>query len=334
MGPVPPRSQVRRSLVVALVLIGVGGLGACTSEAGGDGVGSRSAASSTSVPPPSSTTTTLPEVVPFVLGPDEPVPEVKATATLAVEALGNYGFGEDGIAAAQVRLAGLPVAVEVAEQAGPLLVPGSASRLEVVYPQLGGLTGDAASVMTVVRQRLFSATGESIVTRTVDVRLAFSANSWTVTSLASVGGEPPTVAAPSPIGATVLANPRIELPDSARWDIESGRVGDQLLTVLDRLGVAHTLSVTVLASGHPHEVFGGTSVSNHTEGRGVDIWAVDGVPVASAHAVDSPVYVLVQQLLAEGVTELGSPWDLDGPGQGASFTNTVHQDHLHIAFDG
>ena len=48
-----------------------------------------------------------------------------------------------------------------------------------------------------------------------------------------------------------------------------------------------------------------------------------------------PLHQLVEELLARGaVTELGSPWDLDGVGSGASFTNVVHQDHLHLAFDG
>ena len=65
----------------------------------------------------------------------------------------------------------------------------------------------------------------------------------------------------------------------------------------------------------------------------MDIWAVDGLPVVAQRVTGSVVRGLVQELMTLGVTEIGSPWDLDGPG-GASFTNVVHQDHLHVAFDG
>lgn len=74
-------------------------------------------------------------------------------------------------------------------------------------------------------------------------------------------------------------------------------------------------------------------MSNHTEGRGADIWAIDGQPVVSLRDPTGPIPGLVQGLVNVGATEVGSPFDIDGPG-GASFTNEVHQDHLHVAFDG
>jgi hypothetical protein len=30
---------------------------------------------------------------------------------------------------------------------------------------------------------------------------------------------------------------------------------------------------------------------------------------------------------------VGSPWDLDGEGDRRSFTDAVHQDHIHIAVE-
>lgn len=299
----------------------------CTT--GGDGGSTPIGAEPTA---PTTTSTTLPPVEPYQLVPGEPVPEVKALAVRVLEALGNYDAGS-GLPGAAARLAGLAVAPAVPAQAGSLLHPSAASRLEVVYPQLGGFTEEAAAIMVVVRHSLFEGGEETTAVRTVDVRLEHSPSGWSVVSLGSVGGEPPAAPATTPAGAAVLANPNIELPDSARWDIESGRIGDQILLLLDQLGRDRRLAVTVLATGHPREVFGSASVSNHTEGRGVDIWAVDDIPVISDRAEGGVVQSLVTDALAAGATEVGSPWDLDGPGRGASFTNLVHEDHVHVAFD-
>lgn len=281
-----------------------------------------------------STTVTLPRPTPYEVLPGEPARDAKVATVRVLEALGNYEEGGGTPQEARERLAGLAAAPDVAGQVAPLLVPDTVSTLEIVYPQLGGLTEDAASVMTVVRHRTLDDAEITVVSRTIDVRLQLSADGWAVTSIASTGGEPIADPMTSPAGGAVLANTAIELPDSARWDIEAARVEDRILEVLNRVADRRRVSVTVLASGHPHEVFGGSSVSNHTKGRGVDIWAVDGTPVFEQRDVGGPLYQLVEDLLAEGVTELGSPWDLDGVGSGASFTNTVHQDHVHIAFDG
>jgi len=265
--------------------------------------------------------------------PGEPVPEAKQAAADAVQALTTFDAGPDPAAIAGAALARLGDPVELVGQAGPLLVAGAASAGDIVYPQLGGLTVEAASVMVVVRQRLLTDGVARAVVRTVDVRLARRGPAWAVTGIESTGGAPPEPApAPSAAAAPVLDNANIALADSARWDILAGGVDDRVLAVLAMVGREHRLDVTVLASGHPHEVFGSSHVSNHTAGRAVDIWALDGQPVLAQRDPSGPLANLARSLLAGGVTELGGPWDLDGPG-GASFTNTVHQDHLHVGFD-
>ena len=265
--------------------------------------------------------------------PGEPAPEVKQLASDALQAMATYdvGGGTPIAAAARLGARGNTAAVDAA---AALLLPDAASAIDIVYPQLGGLTNTEASVMVVFRHRLLQGGEERVVTRTGDVRLERGPAGWSVATIASLGGEPGPPAPVSPAGQAVLDNDRLDLPDSARWDITAGRIDDRVLDLLARLTVDHTLSVTVLATGHPHNVFASESVSNHTVGRGVDIWAVDGQPVVAQRDPASPLRTLVEQLLREGVTELGSPWDLDGTGRGASFTNTVHQDHLHLAFDG
>src|SRR3546814_10824469 len=79
-------------------------------------------------------------------------------------------------------------------------------------------------MMVVVRPRTLVGDEERTVTRTVDVRLEKGADGWTVSELASTGGEPPVSPAVTPTGEAALANPNLELSDTARWDIEAGRI--------------------------------------------------------------------------------------------------------------
>jgi hypothetical protein len=106
-------------------------------------------------------------------------------------------------------------------------------------------------------------------------------------------------------------------------------VDDALLAILDRLAAAHVLDVTVLRTGHPREVFGTGRTSNHTRGRAVDIWRVDGRPVVgpgTPRALLREVMVLAGRL---GATEVGGPFDVNGSGPGF-FSDDVHRDHLHV----
>lgn len=263
----------------------------------------------------------------------EPVPEAKRAASDVVQALTTFAAQADPAAAVALAVGRLGAPGHVVDQAGGLLVPGAASAGDIVYPQLGGLTDEAASVMVVVRQRLLEGTARRSVVRTVDVRLARRSGVWAVTSVESAGGRPPPPSvAPSRVAQALLAVDNVVLPDSARWDILDGTVDDRVLAILAQLGAEHRVDVTTLATGHPYNVFGTQRVSNHTRGRAVDIWAVDGRPVIDQRDPSGPLATLARGLLAQGVSELGGPWDLDGPG-GASFTNVVHQDHLHVGFD-
>src|SRR3546814_12937613 len=106
------------------------------------------------------------------------------------------------------------------------------------------------------RHRTLWCDEERTVTRTVDVRLEKGADGWTVSELASTGGEPPVSPAVTPHGEAALANPNLELSDTARWDIEAGRTSDPILEALNGPASETPLSDTVLATGHPPNVFG------------------------------------------------------------------------------
>lgn len=223
-------------------------------------------------------------------------------------------------------------AARLASVVAPLVQPGAESVGLVVYPQLGGVSPTAASVMVVTEQRIrWPDRAESVVTRVLDVRLRLDGEEWAFEELASIGGQP--VDRPDsvdPLAAAVLDHARITLPDSARWDILTGQVDPVVLQTMLAIAERHDYAVAVLSSGHPFNVFATDRQSNHSRARAVDVYAVDGQLVALQRVDGSPAHQLAGWLYDSGVRELGSPW-LFGTG---SFTDVVHSDHLHIGFEG
>lgn len=279
-----------------------------------------------------STTAPLAPAVAWVPTASEVEPALKQIAAEVMRTLFTYGRSEGTVEAARARLDPAIADTAVADAAGPLLRATAEAAADVLYPQMGGLSGNRAAVMVVTRLRWREAGGDASETRTFDVRLIRREESWRVEALASLGGGRPD--RPAPLSTTarqVLEHPNIDLPDSARWDIEAGRVTNRVLEVLRSLGDAHRVRVAVLSSGHPVQVFGKVRTSNHIPGRAVDVWWLDG-PVVEQRAPDGPLRAVVRQLLDAGVTELGAPFDIDGA-PGTNFANLVHQDHLHIGFD-
>jgi hypothetical protein len=270
--------------------------------------------------------------------PYEPVdaethPNAKAVGAAVAQLLTTYDpdTSIEEVVAAATDGAGGREDVDVAR---PLHHPEGWSRGQVLYPQFGGLTEDRCSIMAVVRQLLGlpdGTTREEV--RTLDIRLRISGGEWRFEALASAGGEP--VERPEelpPEAVAVLDDPRIELPDSARWDIHRGATSLALLALMSRLADATGgYAVCVLESGHPINVFGTDRLSDHTRGRAVDIHRIADQLVIEDRHEGSGTDRAVSWLYDEPSRPIvGSPWALDGFG-GRSFTDAVHQDHLHVA---
>ena len=212
---------------------------------------------------------------------------------------------------------------------------GMWSRGTIEYAQLGGHRDDRISIMVVVRQELGgdgTADIERVETRTMDVRLVKGASGeWEFEELASAGGQP--VARPadlSPLAASVVDDPRIDLPDTAIWDIYSGRTDPALHKVMLDIAERTPYSVIVLKTGHPHNVFGTNRVSNHTVGRAVDIHELGSELVIDSHDTTSAIYSLSEWLVSRpDIREFGSPWLFDDA-VAHTFTDEVHHDHLHV----
>lgn len=214
---------------------------------------------------------------------------------------------------------------------------GAWSRGRVHYPQLGGLTDEAASVMVVTEQRWRDAeavedTSAASWVRTIDVRLRRAPDGpWRLEGVASVGGAPVDSEPPSQDAAALLTDDRVSLPDSSRWDILDGSIDPALVTLLRRIGERVPVGAVAVRSGHPVHVFDTDRVSHHTLGRAVDIHTVAGSEVVTQREEGTPAHDLVQWLYEQPeVAGIGSPWALDGFG-GRSFTDVVHQDHIHVA---
>jgi hypothetical protein len=164
----------------------------------------------------------------------------------------------------------------------------------------------------------------------VDVRVQLVDDEWEVVRLASVGG--PRVDRPADLTdlrAAVADDPRISMPDSSRWDIYSGHTTEAMLTRMLEIAEHTDYAVLVLGRGHPYHVFATESVSRHSVGQAMDVYAVGGELVVDSRFEGSPTWTLANDLFLNGIGSIGSPWAFDGFG-GRSFTDDVHQDHLHI----
>ncbi len=353
MMPTPGPHLSRRRLLVALLAAGAG---ACTrgrdaASDGATGTGSAAPSSATPSPPaapaPVAASPSPPPPPPFTPLPGESLPNAKRLAGRVAQQLTTYGTGEDALATATRALDPLlseasapsPLTADLlAPVVAPLVAPGT-STSTIDYAQLGGYTPATAparcSVMVVTRQVQVLPDGTRPTTiRTIDVRLEDLGEGWRLEAVADLGGVP--VAPPatlSPEAQAVLTDPRIALPDSARWDVHAGLIEPGTLLALSRMAGIAPFAVTVLRSGHPVNVFGAERLSDHTRGRAVDVWSVGGTPVLGT-PVDGPLAGAVARgMLGDQdlIKQVGSPWDLDAATSSRSFTDAVHADHLHVA---
>jgi hypothetical protein len=326
----------RRRLLAALAVSATGLAGACQAKQGSDGARAGTATSTAAAPgtmTPSSAPASGPPPA-FEPAPGEVLVQAKRVAARSVQRLATYRPDTSHKAVAADLLGPGRDPETLVKAAAALFVPDAASVGEVVYGQLGGLTTSAAVVMVVLRQRVSYENGQdTMTTRTLDVRLRRAGRRWVLGQLASAGGRPVARPADLPQAArAVLDDRRIQLPDSARWDIHRGLVDQRLLRIMLAMAERHPYAVAVLVSGHPRNVFGTGRRSNHNVGRAVDVYAVAGRPVVGQRHRGSAAYRLAGWLDQAGPTELGSPWRF-ADGGARSFTNTVHQDHIHIGLD-
>ena len=322
------RRLIPAGLGALLLLAGCGG------DGDGDGDGAqRKAVTSAKTPAPVATPARVEWPEPDRYDPDaaEEYPNGKRLAARAAATALTYPRGATAPAIARRLGASGGQRRELAAAVEDAVVPGMESTARVVYPQLAGVTSTSLGAMVVVRQRLRGADGQArTLTRVVDVRLRRDGGPWRLEEIGSVGGRPvPRPADLSAAARRVLDNPRITLSDSARWDIYRGSIDEGLLAALDDAAGRQSISVSVLRSGHPREVWQTSRPSAHSQGYAADVYAVGGRLVIRQREPGSPAHALTAALVAGGAAQVGSPWILP-PGGSRSFSDDVHQDHVHV----
>jgi hypothetical protein len=234
------------------------------------------------------------------------------------------------------RVAAVGQPPEPAAALVPLLDGTAASSLRIVYPQSGGLADNrlTARLMIVAEQHVVPASDPATADRrSLTVRLGAArpstADPWQVTEafLTEPITARPVSAASSAIQA-LLANPRVRLPEAARLDaLGPDGIDDRVAEVLNALSEQWVVDVSVLRSGHSVTVFGTDRTSNHAVGRGVDIWALDDIPIIEKSR--SPWRPAMELAADSGASEVGGPEEIAPE---PYFTNASHQDHIHIGF--
>lgn len=292
------------------------------------------AARASASPAPS---TGLPAAVSWRPGPGEIEPAAKLAAVRLVEALGTWPSGRGGPRNAAQRVAALgiagPLAARLAAEAGPLTPPADQAVVRVIDAQYGGLLPQTASVLIPCTQTTRTGGVVRQGGTTVDVRLDRTSAGWAVTALHP--GRPGPAA---PLGASaraVLAQPRIELPPASAADIRSGTVHENVLRAMLRLAETYRMSLSVVRSGHPLNVFGTSRPSDHPLGRAFDVWGIDGRPIVDPATPRSLITAFMRSAAATGSYNVGGPVRLSGgatPNQ--FFSDDTHHDHVHVGFTG
>ena len=303
----------------------VAGLIAATDREGGSSFGDGLSSFGDDPAPPDD-----PPIVPAYRPLSEEVaPKGKyLAAKVAQEAL-TYSRGDSAAAIARrLKKFGARVAPAVLR---PAVDPDSRSWAKTIYPQMSGITAETMGAMVVTQQRVEDSDGRvTSFSRVLDVRLVLTNGRWRLDELASVGGSPAKRTSKlSAVARQVLANRRIDLPDSARWDVLRGEVSDPLLQALQDASSGTSFRVAVLKTGHPPNVWATDTPSAHSLGLAADVWSVGGSPVLNQRETGSKAFALAESFVAGGALQVGSPWTFTTDGY-STFTDDVHQDHIHV----
>lgn len=305
---------------------------------------------------PTSTVEAIPlpaRATPFELVDAEEHSDVKQPGIDFLEATLNYQAGEHGIEAARQRVeqrGAVAYDDKALEDLKPLLDDSRAMSASIIYPQLGGLTDTEAALIVVLDVARQTASELRAATRVLDVRMTYSGGVWEVSRVVSTGGKPAETVVHSSASSAVenhgteelneverdfVEARGIDLPDSSFADILTDEIHPLPLEILTDFSDDYDISVAVLRTGHPKNVFDTDRLSNHTRGRAIDVWAIDGIPVselAKRSKENNPAYEMMALALEMGADEVGGPWRISTQ-YGATFSNEVHLDHIHIGFE-
>jgi len=132
----------------------------------------------------------------------------------------------------------------------------------------------------------------------------------------------------------VLADPRIEIYECGRRDIQLGQIDRRVLATLEFLSLSgFKPTVSSLNCGHGFYTSSG-NVSEHSSGNAVDIARINGVPILGHQGKGSITDVVVQRLVTlQGLMrphQIISLMKFEGADN--TYAMDDHADHIHIGF--
>ena len=133
----------------------------------------------------------------------------------------------------------------------------------------------------------------------------------------------------------VLANPRVDIYECGRHDIQTGQVDRRVLATLEFLAASGLRpSVTSLKCGHGYYTTSG-NVSHHSSGNAVDIAAVNGITISPAtQGAGSITELTIQRLLTLQATmkpdQIISLMEFEGADN--TYAMGDHHDHIHVGW--
>jgi murein DD-endopeptidase MepM/ murein hydrolase activator NlpD len=133
----------------------------------------------------------------------------------------------------------------------------------------------------------------------------------------------------------VLNDPRVEIYDCGRRDIQSHIIDRRVLAMLEFLaGSGLRPYVSTLKCGHSYYVAGGGTVSEHTYGDAADIAKVNGIPIVGHQGPGSIADITVRRLLTlQGTMQPNQIISLmNYPGVSYAWAQGDHADHIHVGF--
>ncbi len=133
----------------------------------------------------------------------------------------------------------------------------------------------------------------------------------------------------------VLNDPRVEIYDCGRKDIQSHIIDRRVLATLEFLaGSGLKPYVSTLKCGHSFYVAGGGSISEHTYGDAADIAKINGIPIVGHQGPGSITDITVRRILTlQGTMQPNQVITLmNYPGVSYAWAQGDHDDHIHVGF--
>jgi murein DD-endopeptidase MepM/ murein hydrolase activator NlpD len=132
----------------------------------------------------------------------------------------------------------------------------------------------------------------------------------------------------------VVRNPRVEIYECGKRDIQGGRIDRRVLATLEFLaGSGLRPTVTSLQCGHSTYTASG-NVSHHSTGSAVDIARINGTPILGNQGKGSITDITIRRLLTLQGTmkpaQIISLMTYDGTDNTISMGD--HHDHIHVGF--